>query len=223
MKRYYVYSFLSGAICMFFTLLLLAHIAASDTEKPEEYEHIDYVSEITSEQCFVCGYNSDSAHWGEDNVAILNLNCFEMLRLEINRYDDNEQQIEEPFGYYIRDGLYRNDTYINSRSYPDRGYATAEITSLDYKIDREMIQKMLCQTCLDEFNGEWFFGEPLAEFALISLKDRTIHPLLSTRPWIAVGNFGVDCEYESDGDIDILVHNIEYRYGEPGDTIAENP
>lgn len=82
-------------------------------------------------------------------------------------------------------------------------------------MDRELVQKKLCQTCLDVFNKDWYSGEPLSVFAVIGLKDRSIHPLHKTRAWVAVGQFGVNCEYEADGDIDMLVHCIDNRYGDP--------
>ena len=59
---------------------------------------------------FDCGAGSDCEYWGEENIAILNLNCFKMLRLEINRYNDQKQLIEEPYGYMVKGGLYENDT-----------------------------------------------------------------------------------------------------------------
>lgn len=90
----------------------------------------------------------------------------------------------------VKGGLDENDTYINSRSQPDKGYATVEITSLDYEVDRELVQKKLCQACLDVINKDWYSGEPLSEFAVIGLKDRSIYPLHATRAWVAVGQFG---------------------------------
>lgn len=216
MKRYYVLSFIAGALSMFLALAIIANVIVPNrSEEQKEYEHIDFASEITSDQCYICGTGSDCEYWGEENIAILNLKCFKMLRLEINRYDDQKQLIEEPYGYMVKGGLYENDTYINSRSHPDKGYATVEITSLDYEVDRELVQKKLCQTCLDVFNKDWYSGEPLSEFAVIGLKDRSIHPLHATRAWFSVGEFGVDCEYEDDGDIDMLVHCIDNRYGDP--------
>lgn len=94
-----------------------------------------------------------------------------MLRLEINRYDGQKQLIAEPYGYMVKGGLYENDTHINSMSHPDKGYATVEITSLDYEVDRKLVQKKLCQTWLDVFNKDWYSGKPLSGFAVIGLKD----------------------------------------------------
>ena len=88
-----------GAVLMFFVLLSVSHIAAAgrNNETPK-YEHEDFVSAIEKGQCFVCGSGNEYSFWGEDNIAILNLNTFEMYRLEINRYDEKGEQILEKSG-----------------------------------------------------------------------------------------------------------------------------
>ena len=46
---------LSGLLCALLMLLTLALIANTyNGNSLKEYEHIDYVSSITSENCFVC-------------------------------------------------------------------------------------------------------------------------------------------------------------------------
>ena len=208
-----IISGLVGAVAMFLLLFCIANIrACSQADEPSKYEHIDLVSKISQEECFICGSGSDFAYWGEDNVAILNLNTFGMHRIEINRYDAQGQLITEPAGVMIRDGMYDNDTYVNSVTFPDEGYSQVEITNLAYELDRELVQSKLCQTCLDSINDLWFGDLPPSEFAVVSLKERTIHGLVDTCPWFSVGEFGVDCEYEEDGDIDLLIHCIALRY-----------
>lgn len=204
-----IISGLGGAVAMFLLLFCIANIrACSQADEPSKYEHIDLVSKISQEECFICGSGSDFSYWGEDNVAILNLNTFGMHRIEINRYDAQGQLITEPAGVMIRDGMHDNDTYVNSVTFPDEGYSQVEITNLAYELDRELVQSKLCQTCLDSINDLWFGDLPPAEIAVVSLKEREIHGLVDTCPWFSVGEYGVDCEYEEDGDIDILIHSI---------------
>ena len=208
-----IISGLVGAVAMFLLLFCIANIrACSQADEPSKYEHIDLVSKISQEECFICGSGSDFAYWGEDNVAILNLNTFGMHRIEINRYDAQGQLITKPAGAMIRDGMHDNDTYVNSVTFPDEGYSQVEITNLAYELDRDLVQSKLCQTCLDSINDLWFGDLPPAEIALVSLKDREIHGLVDTCPWFSVGEYGVDCEYEEDGDIDLLIHYIAPRY-----------
>lgn len=209
-----ILSALAGALAMLIVITIVARISAAQEQTPKEYEHIDYVSNITQEECFVCGTNNDYSYWGEDNVGIVNLNTFELLYLEINRYDDYGNLIEEPAGYMSSVGLSDKeaDSYAHAYCFPDNAYASVQITGVQYDIDREMIQSKLCQTCLKSINDLWFTDQPPAEYAVISFEDRTIQPLLNAHPWFAAGNYGVDCEFKTDGDIDLLIHYCPNRY-----------
>ena len=209
-----VLSALAGALAMLIVITIVARISAAQEQTPKEYEHIDYVSNITQEECFVCGTNNGYSYWGEDNVGIVNLNTFELLYLEINRYDDYGNLIEEPAGYMSSVGLSDKeaDSYAHAYCFPDNAYASVQITGVQYDIDREMIQSKLCQTCLKSINDLWFTDQPPAEYAVISFEDRTIQPLLNAHPWFAAGNYGVDCEFKTDGDIDLLIHYCPNRY-----------
>ena len=209
-----VLSALAGALAMLIVITIVARISAAQEQTPKEYEHIDYVSNITQEECFVCGTNNGYSYWGEDNVGIVNLNTFELLYLEINRYDDYGNLIEEPAGYMSSVGLSDKeaDSYAHAYWFPDNAYASVQITGVQYDIDREMIQSKLCQTCLKSINDLWFTDQPPAEYAVISFEDRTIQPLLNAHPWFAAGNYGVDCEFKTDGDIDLLIHYCPNRY-----------
>ena len=212
MKRYII-SGIIGAVAMFLLLLCIANLrSCNSTQAKQPYEHEDLVSEITEKECYICGSVSDFAYWGEDNVAILNLNTFEMHRLEINRYDAHGQLITEPAGVMVSGGMHEDDTYVNSFAFPDEGYARVEITNLKYEIDRGLVQSKLCQICLDTINDLWFGDIPPAEIAVVSLAERKMHPLIDTSSWFSVGEYGVDCEYEEDGDIDLLIHYIASRY-----------
>lgn len=94
-----ILSAIAGALTMLVVIIIVARISTAQEQAPMEYEHIDYVSNVTQEECFVCGTNNGYSYWGEDNVGIVNLNTVELLHLEINRYDDHGKLIEEPAGY----------------------------------------------------------------------------------------------------------------------------
>lgn len=206
MKRC-ILSAIVGALCM---LLALYCIAAVDLAKAaEDYEHNDFISNTPREECFLCG--SSNAHWGEDNVGILNLNTFELLYIEINRYDDHGQRIEKPAGYMQLDGIFK----VNAYTFPDRGYSQVRITDVQYAVDREIIQNRLCQTCLDAFNSMYFFGNAPAEYAVVNFADRVFRPLIKCYPWFLAGNFGVDCEFGDNSTIDLLIHYSPNRYADP--------
>ena len=202
---------------MLIALILIANISAANKQENKEYEHIDYVSAITQDECFVCGNSTKdpvSLHWGEDNVGIVNLNTFELMRLEINCYGDHGELIEEPAGYMSSSGLIDKeaDTYAHAYCFPDNAYASVQITGVQYAIDRDSVQNRLCQNCLNSINDLWFTDQPPAEYAVISFEYRTIQPLLNSHPWFAAGNFGVDCEFKENGAIDLLIHYCPNRY-----------
>ena len=92
-----IISALSGALAMLIAITVMAWIYGERGCGAEEYEHIDYVSNIASDDCYVCGNtgnNAASAYWGEDNVGIINLNNFDLLHLPINRYVDHGELAE---------------------------------------------------------------------------------------------------------------------------------
>ena len=207
----------AGAMAMFIAIAVMATLHANKVQRPKDYEHIDYISNITSDECYVCGDNGvtpASAYWGEDNVGLINLNNFDLLYLDINRYGDGGELIQEPAGVMLSCGRkdQEADSYAHAYVFPDKAYASLQITGVQYAIDRDSVQDRLCQTCLDSINELWFTDQPAAEYAIISFEDRSIQPLLNSHPWFASGNFGVDCEFKDNGEIKILVHYCPSRY-----------
>ena len=212
-----ILSAIGRAVAMLIALIVIANISAANEQKKEKYEHIDYVSTITQDDCFVCGNSIKdpvNLHWGEDNVGIVNLNTFEVLRLEINRYGDHGELIEEPAGYMSSSGLIDKeaDTYAHAYCFPDNAYASVQITGVQYVIDRDSIQGHLCQSCLDSINEMWFGEDPPAEYAILSFEDRTIRPLVTCTTGFGMGNFHVDCDFEDGGKIDLLIFYCPNRY-----------
>ena len=212
-----ILSAMAGALAMLILIIVAANVSTAKERIPEGYEHIDYISTITQEECYVCGDTKDFSgflYWGEDNVGIVNLNSFELLRLEINRYDDQGNLIEELAGYMSSGGMSNEETesYVHAYCHPDNAYADVQISGVQYAIDRESVQTHLCQTCLDSINNLWFTDMPPAEYAIVSFENRTIQPLLNAHPWFSAGNYGIDCEFEEDGKIDLLIHYIASRY-----------
>ena len=214
-----IMSAIAGAAAMLVILIVAANANEIREQKAEMYEHINFVSAINQEDCFMCGSGSDfsiSAYWGEDNVAVVNLNTFEILRLEINRYGDNGELIEEVAGYMQTSSLIdkENGSCVYAYTFPDNGYANVSLTGVQYAIDRNSVQNHLCQTCLGSINSLRFTDKPPAEYAIISFEDRTVRPLLNATKWFSAGNFGVDCEFKSEEKIDLLIHYCPSRYEE---------
>lgn len=211
-----ILSAIAGALAMLILIIVAANVSTAKERVSGDYEHIDYISTITQEECYVCSGTkefSGSLYWGEDNVGIVNLNTFELLRLEINRYDDQGNLIEEPAGFMSSGGMSNeeNESYAHAYCFPDNAYADVQISGVQYAIDRESVQTHLCQTCLDSINDLWFTDMPPAEYAIVSFENRTIQPLLNAHPWFSAGNYGIDCEFDEDGKIDLLIHYIAPR------------
>ena len=203
-------------ICTIIALmLLLTACAAPATSEPAstEYVHTPYVSTITAEECFICSESKATPtglYWGEDNVGLLDLNTFEVLRIEINRYE-NGKLIETPSGFMQTTGMNSGGVYATTD--PDRGYAHVRISGANGAIDTASIQSHLCQTCLDEINGMYFGDYPPEAYAIVNFTDKTIRPLIQNTTFFGSGNYGVDCEFKDDGgDIDLLIFYCPPRY-----------
>lgn len=206
-----ILSAIAGALAMLILIIVAANVSTAKKRIPEDYEHIDYISTITQEECYICSDTrafSGSLYWGEDNVGIVNLNTFELLRLEINRYDDHGNLLEEPAGYMSSSSLIdeKAESYVHAYCHPDNAYADVQLSGVQYAIDRDSVQNHLCQTCLDSINDLWFTDMPPAEYAIVRFENRTIQPLLNVYPWFAAGNYGIDSEFKNNGNIDLLIH-----------------
>ena len=212
-----ILSAIAGAAAVLVFLIVAASISTTRGQEPEEYEHIDFISTITQDDCFLCGNGSEfpvSSYWGEDNIAIVNLNTFEVLRLEINRYGDHGDLIKEEAGYMQTCSLIdnENESYAHAYTFPDNGYANVHLTGVQYAIDRDSVQNNLCQSCLDGINEMWFDEIPPAEYGVLSFADRTLRPLIICTTGFGMGNFHVDCDFENDGEIDLLIFYCPPRY-----------
>lgn len=211
MKKCIISAF-AGALAMLAVILITARLHGKQVQTAAEYEHIDYISTITSEKCFVCSENGPYRR--EDNVGIVDLNTFELLYIPINRYGDLGELIEEPAGIMQTSSLMdqKTDRYVHATIFPDNAYACVDLSGVKYAIDRELVQSNLCQNCLDSINSLWFTTQPPAEYAVISFADKTIQPLLNAHPWFMAGNYGIDCEFKDNGTIDLLIHYAPNRY-----------
>lgn len=199
-----ILSAIAGAAAMLFIILALAFI---NSREPAEYEHVDYLSAIDRADCYLCG-----THWSEDNVAILDLNTFQMHRLEINRYADDGEPVTTLAGY-LKTGIMETENgWLNSMTVPDRGYASVQIRNVAYAINRDSVENHLCQSCLDTINDMWFSGDPPAEFAVAHLAAAEFRPLIKNSPGFQMGDYYVDCDCKENGNIDLLIVYLPVRF-----------
>ena len=152
--------------------LLLLLMMGCGQEEPStidlsDYEHPDLVSSISKEECFLCGNRDDhapSTYWGQDNVGLINVNTFEVLPISINKYDMDGQQVKEPQGVLIHEGIATGERYLHAWTDPDRGNSRVDISPGE-AIDPEAVSAFLCQGCLDTFGGRNCGGQFLHERA----------------------------------------------------------
>lgn len=214
MKRIII-SAIAGALFMFLLMITIALCSAPTNEEAAPYIHEDFTSNVEKEDCYLCGEHGNpliAYHWDEDNVGIINLNTFDLLYLEINRYNDYGDPIKSLAGYTQTSSMPGEENAVHAFTFPDNGYAHVNIKNAKYEIDRRSIEKRLCQTCLDSINDLHHMNSPPAEYAVIHFTSRTVQPLIENISWFAVGDFGIDCEFKENGDIDLLVHYSPVRF-----------
>lgn len=194
-------------------LMLLTACAVPDASEPvsSEYVHTPYVSTITATKCFICGTEQRGLYWGEDNVGILNLNTFELLHIEINRYESGEL-ITTPAGVLQTNGITCGESSVHTTTDPDRGYSHVQIKGELQPIDAAAIQSHLCQSCLDTINGMYFGDYPPMEYAIVNFADRAIRPLVQNTTFFDSGNYAVDCEFKDSGEVDLLAFYCPPRF-----------
>ncbi len=199
-----ILSAIAGAAAMLFIILALAFI---NSREPAEYEHVDYLSAIDRADCYLCG-----TQWSEDNVAILDLNTFQMHRLEINRYADDGEPVTTLAGYFQTGIMETENGWLSSMTVPDRGYASVQIRDVAYAINRDSVENHLCQSCLDIINKMWFGGNPPAEFAVLHLAAAAFRPLIKNSTGFQMGDYFVDCDCRENGNIDLLIAYLPVRF-----------
>lgn len=215
-----IISAIAGAVGMLIILCCVAKFLSSreqlqDEKEHKKYEHTNFVSAITQDDCFVCREHNDpltAPRWQQDNVAILNLDTFEMLSLEVNRYTDNGKLITSEAGYMQTQNMETKNGWVYSYVLSDRGYADVYISGVEYNINPDDVQSHLCQTCLDTFNSEWYGEDPPAEFAIIHLSEKIIEPLTTSKGGFGIGDYYIDCSFAEDNKIDLLVFYCPTRY-----------
>lgn len=159
---------------------------------------ITYTSTISAEDCYLCGEHiedDDMLPWGQNNVALISLNTFDIKPLEINRYNRiTGQPIEEATGTvsfggggYQKDNGFTMSVLVDS----DRGYATGTIDFFDDKtLDIEKAASFLCADCMNKIlpqRSDKCFG-----VGVINLNTKEIELFEENVVGFGVGDFYID-------------------------------
>ena len=106
---------------------------------------------VSTADCVLCK-GAGMWAWGQNNVGLISLNTFDMVPIEINRYDSGGGLIEENTGTFqirhIQGGEEGFSALVIEE--PDFGYATLTVTlGEDGAMDRGKAAAFLCENCLD--------------------------------------------------------------------------
>ena len=201
-------------------LLLGLPGCGKEQDNPGSTETI-YHSYTSKQDCYLCGdgiANLVPFYWGQNNIALISLNTFDIKPIEINRYDRiTGQLIEEHAGTVSFGGGGSNDGGFSATMLLDydRGYATGSIDFYDDTIlDADQAASFLCSDCLNEILPQDLnqcFG-----VGVLHLATKEIRVLDERTSGFTFGDFYVDCNLE-DSELhphwlDILIFYCPVRY-----------
>lgn len=185
-------------------ILLLATLAGCEREKDPgstwDRETV-YSSSTSVEDCYLCSgaiENLVPSYWGQNNVAFISLNTFEIIPLEINRYDKIDgHQIEEYAGAVsfgggdCADGGFSAKLLLNY----DRGLAGGSIYFKDDEIlDIDKAASFLCADCLNEIIQSTL--GPYFGVGVINLETKKIHVLQKRLAGFGLGDYYIYCDLQ---------------------------
>lgn len=194
-------------------LIALCGCSTAPTSENEEmatsrrtYTHAEYVSQTTKENCYLCSDNPASEltrYFGHNNLGIVNVNSFDVVELEINRYDHSGNQIMEATGAMKMGLVDIGGISFACRSDPDRSLASASFTHEGKEIDGQKISGFLCQECLDTFTEQYILEDVISPIAIVDFSERTLTPLQKTCTGFARADYLAHIDFEEDGSIDM--------------------
>jgi len=185
-------------------------LLASCSKKTEHtYDHVQFISSIEKTSCHLCGDRTDtplSDYLGQCNLGIIDLNTFDAESAPVFEYTpSSDVPLMEPAGtIQFKSATFENagmTMMINS----DRGYADISIDNAVSKIEPDKISGFLCQTCLDTFSEQYFADDAPVSLAVVDFSNCVISPLITSRPTFFLGDYLIDCDFQDEGKIDLLV------------------
>ena len=211
-----------------FTLLLLMLILAGckvgqsiNSNGAAAPVKTSYPSDTSTEDCYLCGGGIEKlipSYWGQNNIALISLNTFEIKPLEINRYDrTNGRLIEEYAGAVSFGGSVSKDNGFAAsllQNY-DRGYATGHVDFYDDEVlDVSKAAGFLCEDCLNKIlpsQIDRYFG-----IGAINLATKEVRVFEEHLGGFGLGDFYIGCDLQDrDGDthrMNLLIFYCPIRY-----------
>ena len=181
--------------------------ASEDKQNGQQSKRYEFTSQIEKESCYLCSENAESslAEFGRHaNVGIVNVNTFEVMELEINRYDWDGNQIMEATGAMHMCGSTLGDIRVSGMVNPDGSYSSVNFNPEGETIDEEKLGLFLCQDCLDEFASSCYGSENIPPIAVVSFEHRYLAALNERTPWFSRKDYLVTVNYDEDGSIGVV-------------------
>ena len=157
-----------------------------------------YHSDTSPEDCYLCGGGIENLvpeYWGQNNIALISLNTFEIKPIIINRYDNFGHLIEGVAGCasFTGSGSHNGGFSAILFSDYDNGLATGIVDFFsDEALDVDQAAGFLCSDCLNEIlpkNLSQCFG-----VGAIHLNTKEICLLKEPLDGFDMGDFHIGCD-----------------------------
>lgn len=177
---------------------LIALLLTACATKPNTSEEPEQVlSNVSAKDCYLCGDGlKDFPYWGQNNVGIISLNTFEIMPVEINRYDDNGVSIMDKAGYMGSRSFQdqENGFYAHVFEFTDSGQASGSVgLNEDAVLDAEKAATFLCQDCLDAVLSDHY--HPNTGVGVINFATRELCMFEEHRGGFGLGDYYIDCDW----------------------------
>lgn len=203
-------------------LLMIALSGCGLKQDGSAFQENIYFSSTSAADCYLCGGGIESLipeYWGQNNVALISLNTFDIKPIEINRYD-NGHLIEEYAGVisFGGGGSVNGGFSAHLMLVYDRGYATGSLNFRDDEIlDAGKAASFLCSDCLNGIipkeTGQCF------GIGAIDLATKKVRLFEESLGGFSLGDFYIDCNLKErrtgePRQMDVLIFYCPVRYGE---------
>lgn len=182
-------------------ILLLPTMAGCRAEQGStQVIETEYYSNTSTEDCYLCGGGIENlipSYWGQNNVAFISLNTFEIIPLIISRYDINGHLMEEYAGTGSLGGGSSGDDGFSANFFKDYGrrFAHGQIDfHNDEILDTDKAASFLCTDCLNEI-VESVYGTYYG-VGVINLETKELRLLEKRLAGLGLGDYYIFCDLE---------------------------
>ncbi|MCI8477846.1 MAG: hypothetical protein HFE97_05785 [Oscillospiraceae bacterium] len=205
-------------------VILLFILAGCGAEQSTVSEgEIEYSSDKSVEDCYLCGGGIENlipSYWGQNNVALISLNSFEIKPVEINRYNRLDGRLIEEYAGVVsfgNGGGIAGGFSVSLMLNYDRGYATGFVDfHNDETLNIERTSSFLCTNCLNKILPQKIsqcFG-----VGVINFETKEIPLFEKNLAGFGLGDFYIDCNLKErrtndSHQMDLLIFYCPIRYG----------